>query len=98
MQQLETRCFFVPPGVFFGYSEDYFLRGMRPRRILVCGVSYPAGFWSAGSHTPQDFGLRGLIPRGILVCGVSDHANKTTKKFAKIRRGMIPRRILFCGV
>ncbi len=71
---------------------NFVKRGIRPSRMLYCGVSDLAEQvsavkctqlcqCSAGSDTPQDWVLWGLIPRRILFCGA-----------------WYSRRILFCGV
>ncbi len=64
------------------------LRGIRPRRTRLCGVSDPAEQWqicvhfiaytcSVGSDTPQNNVLRGLIPRLTKSCRVSDPAEQS---------------------
>jgi hypothetical protein len=79
-----------PAGLWSAGSDtpqNFVKRGIRPRRMLFCGVSDLAEqvsaikctqlcHSSAGSDTPQDLAPWGLIPRRILFCGVSDSAGR----------------------
>ncbi len=78
--------------------QDFFQRGIRPRRTLFCGVSDP----------PQDIVLQGIRPRRTsacykmyttlpLFCRVWNPA-RLGSAGSDTLRGLIPCRVLFCGV